>query len=76
MVEEDFRGTTTPPTSPDDPPDLKGDRDTVPPRVQFTNAKRNGEEIVAEWIVDDKHPDESKTQVHVRPVGSESCGRK
>jgi hypothetical protein len=34
--------------------------------VQFTNASRNGEEVVVEWFVDDKNPDEAKTQVHFR----------
>lgn len=71
MVEEDLQGKNVPTDLTRTPPDLKVIVDTVPPRVQFTNAKRNGEEIVAEWTLDDKHPDDSKTQVHVRPVGTE-----
>ena len=44
--------------------------DTVQPRVQFTNSKRTGEEVLVEWV-DDKNPDENNTKVHFRPAGSD-----
>ena len=50
--------------------------DTVQPRVQFTSAKRNGEEVVVEWVVDDKNPDEAKTKVHFRPRARTATGRR
>jgi len=71
MVEEDLQGKNVPADLTRTPPDLKVVVDTIPPRVQFTNAKRSGDEVTVEWIVDDKHPDETKTQVHFHPVGSD-----
>ena len=71
MVEEDLQGKNIPADLTRTPPDLKVLVDTVQPRIQFTSAKRNGEEVVVEWVVDDKNPDENKTQVHFRPAGSE-----
>jgi hypothetical protein len=71
MVEEDLQGKNVPTDLTRTPPDLKVVVDTIPPRVQFTNVKRVGEEVVAEWALDDKHPDDNRTQVHIRPVGSE-----
>jgi hypothetical protein len=71
MVEEDLQGKNIPADLTRTPPDLKVLVDTVQPRIQFTNAKRNGEEVVVEWFVEDKNPDENKTQVHFRPAGSE-----
>jgi hypothetical protein len=69
MVEEDLQGRQVPADLTRTPPDLKVIVDTVQPRVQFTSAKRNGEEVVVEWFVDDKNPDEAKTQVHFRVGG-------
>ena len=66
MVEEDLQGKHIPADLTRTEPDLKVVVDTVQPRVQFTNARRNGEEVVVEWAVDDKNPDEAKTQVHFR----------
>src|SRR5262249_55670021 len=71
MVEEDLQGRNIPADLTRTPPDLKVLVDTVPPRVQFTNAKRNGEEVVVEWAVDDKYPDENNTKLHFRPAGSD-----
>jgi hypothetical protein len=71
MVEEDLQGKNVPADLTRTPPDLKVIVDTVQPRVQFTTAKRSGEEVVVEWFVDDKNPDESRTQVHFRPAGSD-----
>jgi hypothetical protein len=71
MVEEDLQGKNIPADLTRTPPDLKVLVDTVQPRIQFTSAKRSGEEVVVEWVVDDRNPDENKTQVHFRPAGSE-----
>jgi hypothetical protein len=71
MVEEDLQGKHIPADLTRTPPDLKVIVDTVQPRVQYTNARRSGEEVVVEWFVDDKNPDEGKTQVHFR-VGGEA----
>lgn len=71
MVEEDMQGRTIPADLTRTAPDLKVVVDTVQPRVQFTNAKRNGEEVVVEWFIDDKHPDENNTKVHFRAAGSD-----
>jgi hypothetical protein len=72
MVEEDLQGRNLPADLTRTPPDLKVLVDTVQPRVQFTTARRNGEEVVVEWFVDDKNPDENNTRVHFRPTGSEA----
>jgi hypothetical protein len=45
--------------------------DTIQPRIQITNARRNGEEIVIEWYIDDKNTDENATRVHFRPLSTE-----
>jgi hypothetical protein len=71
MVEEDLQGRNVPADLTRTPPDLKVIVDTVQPRVQFTSAKRTGEEVVVEWVVEDKNPDETNTKVHFRPAGSD-----
>jgi hypothetical protein len=72
MVEEDLQGRNNPADLTHTPPDLKVIVDTVQPRVQFTTAKRNGDEVIVEWFIDDKYPDENKTQVHFRPTGTDA----
>lgn len=69
MVEEDMQGRHIPADLTRTAPDLKVVVDTVQPRVQFTNSRRNGDEVLVEWIVDDKNLDDSKTQVHFRASG-------
>ncbi len=71
MVEEDLQGKNNPADLTRTPPDLKVLVDTVQPRVQFTNARRTGNEIVIEWQIDDKYPDEAKSQVHFRASGTD-----
>jgi hypothetical protein len=71
MVIEDLQGRKDPADLTRTVPDLKVLVDTLPPRVQFTNARRNGEEVIVEWFVDDKHPDDNATKVHFRAAGSE-----
>jgi hypothetical protein len=71
IVEEDMQGKNNPADLTRTPPDMKVLVDTVQPRVQFTNARKTGDEVVVEWYIDDKNPDESKTQVHFRASGSD-----
>ncbi|MBA4189975.1 MAG: hypothetical protein C0467_18475 [Planctomycetaceae bacterium] len=71
MMEEDLQGKNIPADLTRTPPDLKVLVDTVQPRVQFTNARKNGDDVVVEWFIEDKNPDENKTQVHFRPASGE-----
>jgi hypothetical protein len=71
MVEEDLQGKNIPGDLTRTAPDLKVLVDTVQPRVQFTNARKVGDDVVIEWIVEDKNPDDSKTQVHFQPVAGD-----
>jgi hypothetical protein len=71
MVEEDLQGRQIPADLTRTPPDLKVLIDTTPPRVRFTQLMRKGDEVVAEWSIEDAHPAENRTQVHIRPAGSE-----
>ena len=64
----DLQGKTDPPNLVTEPPAMKVLIDTTPPRVTFRNAKRKGDEIVAEWTVEDKYPDEQATRVFFRPA--------
>ncbi len=66
-----------------DPPDLSRlttDRvqklivDATPPVVQITTARRDGEDVVVEWSIDEKYPDETKTQVLYKPGGAGAVG--
>ena len=66
MVIEDLKGNKDPANLTVDPPDMKMVIDTVPPQVRVTNAKRNGEELVVEWSVEDKFPNDAETKVHFR----------
>jgi hypothetical protein len=71
MQEEDIQGRNIPTDLTRHPPDLKVLVDTIQPRIQITNARRNGEEIVIEWYIDDKNTDENATRVHFRPLSTE-----
>ncbi len=71
MVEEDLQGRQVPADLTRHPPDLKVLIDATPPVVRFTAVQRQGEELVVEWRIEDAHPAESRTQVHVRPAGSD-----
>lgn len=66
MVIEDLKGNKDPADLTKDPPDLKMVIDTVAPSVRVTNARRTGDEIVIEWVVDDKFPNDAETKVHFR----------
>lgn len=70
MQIEDLKGNRDPVDLTRDPPDLKMVIDTTPPQARVTNAKRNGEEIVVEWQVEDKFPNDAATKVHFRPIDS------
>ncbi len=66
MVIEDLKGNKDPADLTRDPPDLKVLIDSAPPQVRVTNARRNGEEIVIEWAVEDKFLNDAATKVHFR----------
>ncbi|MBM3978787.1 MAG: hypothetical protein FJ304_00615 [Planctomycetes bacterium] len=68
MVIVDVNGTKDPADVTRDPPDLKMVIDTAAPQVRVTNAKRSGEEIVVEWLVEDKFPNDAETKVYFRPA--------
>lgn len=66
MQIEDLKGNKDPADLTRDPPDLKMVVDTVAPVVRVTNAKRTGDEIVIEWSIDDKFPNDAETKVSFR----------
>lgn len=51
------------------PPAQKLLLDTTPPVVRITTARRDGDEVVVEWTVDDKFPNDAATQVSFRGTG-------
>lgn len=66
-----------------DPPDLKRlttDRvqrlivDSTAPVVQLSTARRDGDDVVVEWAIDEKYPDETKTQVLYKAGGVGGVG--
>lgn len=66
MVIEDLKGNKDPADLTRDPPDMKMVIDTVAPAIRVTNARRTGEEVVVEWVVEDKFPNDAETKVHFR----------
>ncbi len=66
----DLKGNKDPAELTTDPADLKMVIDTAPPQIRVTNAKRTGDEIVVEWAVDDKFPNDAETKVQFRPAGN------
>ncbi len=73
MQIEDLKGNRDPSDLTRDPPDLKMVIDTTAPQVRVTNAKRTGDEIVVEWAIDDKFPNDAETKVHFRASGNPSA---
>ncbi len=51
-------------------PALKVLVDTTRPVVQFTNVRRTGDEVVIEWTLQDRFPEENATRVYFRPVSA------
>jgi hypothetical protein len=70
MVIEDLKGNKDPADLTRDPADLKMVIDTVAPQIRVTEAKRTGEEIVIQWMVEDKFPNDAETKVHFRPTAN------
>src|SRR5207244_1692972 len=70
IVTIDRQGRKDPANVTAEPPALKVLVDTVKPVVRFTNARRNGEEVLVEWEVRDKYPDDSATRVFFRPANA------
>lgn len=66
MQIEDLKGNKDPADLTRDPPDLKMVIDTTKPVIRVTNAKRTGDEIVVEWAVEDKFPNDEATRVQFR----------
>jgi hypothetical protein len=50
------------------PPAQKLVIDSTPPVVKVTSAARNGEEIIAEWTVEDKFPNDATTKLFYRAL--------
>ena len=60
---------------PADPSKITADRvqknliDTTPPAVRVTAARRDGDDVVVEWAVDDKFPNDPATQMSYKSAG-------
>ncbi|MDB5311885.1 MAG: hypothetical protein JWO38_6087 [Gemmataceae bacterium] len=70
IVIEDLKGGKDPANLTTEPPAMKVLFDTKPPAVVFTSARRNGEEVVVEWKVDDLFPKDDATRVYFRPASA------
>ncbi len=70
MQIEDLKGNKDPTDLTRDPPDLKMVIDTTAPVIRVTNAKRTGDELVVEWVIDDKFPNDAETKVHFRATSN------
>lgn len=70
IVIVDRKGGRDPANLTVEPPAMKVLVDTTRPFVSFTNVKRNGEEVVIEWKVEDGYPNEGATKVYFRPVAA------
>lgn len=68
IVTIDRQGRKDPPDVTKEPPALKVVVDTTKPFVNFLNVRRNGEEVLVEWEVRDKYPNENATKVYFRPA--------
>ncbi|MDY3554351.1 hypothetical protein R5W24_003471 [Gemmata sp. JC717] len=62
----DMKGNADPANLTVDPPDLKMVVDTTKPVIRVTDARRTGDEIVVQWAVDDKFPNDEATRVQFR----------
>jgi hypothetical protein len=72
MVIVDLQGNKDVPNITQDAPEntLKMVIDTTPPQVRVADARRNGEEIVIKWAIEDKFPNDAQTKVHFRPTAN------
>jgi hypothetical protein len=70
MVIVDLKGNKEPVDLTTDPPDMKILVDTTRPVVRVTNARRNGQEVIVEWAVDDKFPNDAETKVSFRATAN------
>lgn len=67
MVIEDLKGNKDPADLTRDPPDMKMVIDTVAPSIRVAaTSRRTGDDIVVEWSVEDKFPNDAETRVHFR----------
>ena len=68
IVTEDLKGGKDPSNLTTEPPAMKVLFDTKAPAVNFTNAKRTGDEVVVEWKIEDQFPKDEATRVYFRPI--------
>ena len=68
MVIVDLKGNRDPADLTRDPPDIKMVIDTAPPQIRVTDAKRDGQDIVIKWSIEDKFPNDAETKIHFRPT--------
>jgi hypothetical protein len=74
MVIEYRNGTKEPADLAVGAPDLKAVIDTTPPVARVTNASRADNEIVIEWAIEDKFPNDAETKVHFCTTGDPRPG--
>ena len=63
-----LKGLAEPPDVSKVPPAQKLIIDSTPPVVRVTTATRTGDEISAEWTVDDKYPNDASTKLFYRAL--------
>jgi len=68
LVTVDLKGTKDPADLTKELPAMKVLVDTAPPFVRITDTKRVGEEVVVQWVVEDKFWDEQATKVYFHAV--------
>ena len=56
------------------PPAQKLLVDATPPVVRITSAQRVGDEVVVDWAIEDKFPNDATTQVQFKPTGANAVG--
>lgn len=66
LVTVDLKGANDPADLTKEPPAMKVLVDTSAPLVRITDLKRVGEEVVVQWVVEDKFWDEGATKVQFR----------
>ncbi len=66
IVVVDLKGDRDPANLTAEPPAMKALLDATKPLVRFTNARRAGDEVIVEWEVDDKFPNDAATKVSFR----------
>ena len=68
IVTEDLKGVKDPANLTTEAPAMKVLFDSKAPAVNFTNAKRVGDEVTVEWKIEDQFPKDDATRVYFRPA--------